>query len=91
MLGGAIGLAIAANVMNSWLKSHLSQTLTPSQLAALLESTDTLAALPASVQNIVRLVFAQGYTLQMKIVTGVAALQFPAILMMWKRKQLEVK
>jgi hypothetical protein len=90
MLGGAIGLAIASNIFNNWLTSQLSPVLTVSELAAILDSTDIYAALPPDVQDLVRLVVAQGYNPQMKVITGLAGAQSLGVLMMWKRKQLEV-
>lgn len=84
-LGGAVGLAIAFSVMNSYLKSHLSAILSPKDLAAVLQSTDVMATFTLDVRESVQEVFAQGYNLQYKIIAGLAAAQFPAAAMMWRK------
>lgn len=90
MLGGAIGLAIATSVMNGWLTSHLSSLLNTGTLNQILQNTEVISTLPAALQVTVRQVFSGGYNLQMRVVTGLAALQFPAIAMMWRKQQIKV-
>lgn len=91
MLGGAIGLAIATSLMNSHLKANLASHLSVSQLGALLTSSSSVHSLPLDLQALVRLVFAKGYLLQFRIVTGFCAAQFLATAMMWKRKAIRAQ
>ena len=70
--------------MNSVLKADLKSVLPPSQLAALLENIGVLATLEPTVSRTVKEVFARSYNLQMKIVAGIAAGQFPAAALMWR-------
>lgn len=71
--------------MNEYLKTHLATILSSDALAALLQSTETLAKFAPNVQEKVIEVFAQGYDLQYKIITGFAAAQFLAAILMWKK------
>ncbi|MCJ1380726.1 hypothetical protein MMC17_003834 [Xylographa soralifera] len=84
-LGGAIGLAIASSVLNSYIKSHSENILSPGDLAALLQSTDVLVTFAPDVRASLQDVFAQGYNLQYKIIAGIAAAQFPAAVLMWRK------
>lgn len=70
--------------MNSALKANLKNVLPPVQLAALLESTSVIATLEPTTSHIVKEVFARNFNLQMKIVAGIAAGQFPAAALMWR-------
>lgn len=84
-LGGVIGLSIASSVMNAYLKTRLATILAPDALAALLQSTAVLGTFAPNVQEKVIEVFARGYDLQYKIMTGFAAAQFLTVMMMWKK------
>jgi len=89
-LGGAVGLAITASVLNSYVSSRLSEVLLPDQIAALLQSSSILKGFTPAVQESVKVVFAKGYNLQMKILAGIAAGQLPAALFMWQKKNITV-
>ncbi|MCJ1263264.1 hypothetical protein MMC22_003134 [Lobaria immixta] len=84
-LGGVIGLSIASSVMNEYLKTHLAAILPLDELAALLQSTAVLVRFAPNVQQKVLEVFARGYDLQFKILTGFAGAQFLTAMMMWKK------
>lgn len=94
-MGGAIGLTIGSSLLNSYLKSHLAPPLlTTEQLDSLLLSTAVISKFESELQTAVKGVFASGYNLQMKVVTGFAAAQFPALLMMlrvvgWREVRIE--
>jgi hypothetical protein len=94
-MGGAIGLTIGSSLLNSYLKSHLAPpVLTTEQLDSLLLSTAVISKFEPELQTVVKGVFASGYSLQMKVVTGFAAAQFSAILMMlrvvgWREVKIE--
>lgn len=90
VMGGAIGLAIVTTAFNSLTTSHLRGLLAPDELAALLHSPATITSLPNSVQGPIRAAFGEGYNLQMAILSGLAAGQIPASLLMWQKKQITV-
>ena len=85
-LGGVIGLAIATNALNNYVKSRLSDSLTGEQLANLLRSVESVRLLPADLQDIVRSTFAEGYDLQMRIMIGFGAAQILMLGTMWEKK-----
>lgn len=89
-MGGTIGLATATGVLNSHVKSHLAQILSPDQISALLRTTNAFATLPPELLDPVRMIFARGYNLQLQVMIGFAAAQLPVTLLMWKRKNIVV-
>ena len=88
--GGVVGLAVATNALNSLINSRLSSVLTADQLASLLESVQTVATLPPSLQGTVRSAFADGYNLQMRIMIGFSAAQVLALALMLERNARRV-
>ena len=89
-MGGAIGLAIVTSVLNSHVQSILPGFLSQSQIDMLLQRSGTITQFPPHVQEMVKLVFAQGYNNQMKVLIGFAAAQIPGSLIMWQKKQIIV-
>jgi len=89
-LGGSIGLAIVGSVMYSWSKSQFLQILTPEQVEALLQTTTVISSFTPQIQESVRQILAQGYNLQMRILIGLAAAQFPATALMWQKKPIRL-
>ena len=77
-------------VLNRYVKSHLSTVLPPEQINKLLKSTQAFKTLAPNVAETVRLVFANGFNLQMKIMIGFSAAQIPATLLMWQKEQVRV-
>jgi MFS family permease len=90
ILGGALGLAIAAATMENYLRQNLPSLVTPEQLQLLLKNTASINTLPTDVKTAVIKVFADGYTLQMKITAGISALQLLAIGLIWDNPQILV-
>ena len=86
VFGGALGLALASAVMNSYLTSHLSHSIGSDYLAAVLQSTETIKAFPVDTQQLVLEKFAEGYNLQMKILAGFAGLQVLCVGLLWRGK-----
>lgn len=82
MMGGLIGLSIAASVMNSWIQQQLSSVLSTEQLTNLLQSTSSIHEFPSNPQVKVQEVFSQGYNQEMKVIVGFCAIQFLAGLCM---------
>lgn len=89
-MGGAIGLATATGVLNSYIKSHLAQILSPDQITTLLRTTDAFGELAPELKDSVRMIFARGYNLQIQVMIGFAAAQLPVSSLMWKRKNIVV-
>lgn len=89
-MGGTMGLAIATGVLNSHVKSHLAQILSPDQITTLLRTTDAFAALPSELLDPVKMIFARGYNLQLQVMIGFAAAQLPVTLLMWSRINIVV-
>ena len=89
-MGGAIGLATATGVLNSYTRSHLTRILSPDQIYALLRTTDAFAAFSPELIHSVKTVFAQGYNLQMLVMIGFSAAQLPVSLLMWQKQNIVV-
>ena len=85
ILGGAIGLAIATNVLNSSVRPALASILNQGQLGAILQSTAAIDVLSPALQEQVRSAFARGYNLQFKALIGLICAEFPATLLMWEK------
>lgn len=90
VMGGAIGLAIITTAFNSLITSRLGEFLSESQLIQLLKAPTTITSLSQDRQEVVRLTFADGYKLQLRILCGLAAGQIPASLLMWQKQQITV-
>jgi hypothetical protein len=88
ILGGAVGIAIMTAALENYLYNHLAPIVTPEQLSLLLKNTSVINQLPVDLRAAVLEVFADGYTMQMKIATAFSALQFLAVGMMWKKSQI---
>lgn len=82
-LGGVIGLAIVTNVLNSYIKSQLSISLSKEQMALLLQSTAYIPTFPPELQALVKDVYARAFNLQMKVVVGFAGAQVLALPLVW--------
>ena len=89
-MGGAIGLAIVTTVINGYIRNRLAGVLPPDQISALLQTTETLTALPPALAETVKSIFAKGYNLQLQVMIGFSAAQIPVTFLMWQRKQIRV-
>jgi hypothetical protein len=85
-----LGLAIASATMESYLRQELPALVAPEQLQLILKNTAVIKTLPPNVRNAILEVFADGYTLQMKVTAGISALQVLAVGMIWKNPQVFV-
>lgn len=83
-LGGALGLAIASNILNGRLAHHLQGLLAKNELHLLLENVELIKQLPDQLQDEVKNVFAGSYSTQLRVMIGFAAAQLPAILLLIK-------
>ncbi|KAI0396977.1 major facilitator superfamily domain-containing protein [Xylariaceae sp. FL0594] len=89
-MGSSIVLAISTSVFNTDALPKLQKLLRVSNSDELLFSGASLAALPPAVLAEARHVLAEGYNRQVLVLAVSAALQVPASLLMWKKKQLVV-
>lgn len=62
----------------------------PERLAAMLQSTAAIHEFPPEMQKFVLDAFADGYNLQMKIMTGFAGVQLLAVGLLWRKKLISV-
>ncbi|KAI1490504.1 major facilitator superfamily domain-containing protein [Biscogniauxia mediterranea] len=90
-LGGAAVVSIVTAVGNSWIRDRLSNSLTPLQIQAVFQSSETIRTLPANIQDLVRMTFSENFNLQMKIVLGFAVAGAITPLLMWRRAQVQVE
>ncbi|KAL8786452.1 MAG: hypothetical protein Q9213_002768 [Squamulea squamosa] len=90
VMGGVIGLAIVTAALNGLVRSKLQNLLSPQQIEELLRSAGAVSSMPGPIRDEVRMIFAEGYNVQMKILSGLAAAQIPASLLMWQKKQIVV-
>ncbi|KAI1330226.1 putative multidrug resistance protein fnx1 [Xylariaceae sp. FL0255] len=83
-MGGAVVLAIATALFNSYTNARLDAQIGFSDTNALIQVLPTLAQ---SVQDNVRRILATGFSHQVLVLAVSAALQVPATLLMWQKKQ----
>ncbi|TGO27878.1 hypothetical protein BPAE_0035g00210 [Botrytis paeoniae] len=83
-LGGALGIAICSNVLNSKIKSSLKGEVTAMQLKALLKSSQDISILPVSLQEDVRLAYAAGFSEQLKVLVGLSGCGILATFLLWE-------
>ncbi|OQD81649.1 hypothetical protein PENANT_c026G00598 [Penicillium antarcticum] len=84
-LGGAIGLAIASNILNGRLAHHLKGALTNHELHLFLENVKSIDYLSPHLQHQVKDVFAGSYSTQLRVMIGFAGAQIFAILLLLKK------
>ena len=84
-LGGAIGLSIASNILNSALRSKLAGLLDADTLRLLLDNIDVIKTLTPDAQVAVKEVFSRAYRTQFLVTVGFAAAQIPAAFLLLKR------
>lgn len=89
-MGSSVVLAISTSVFNTYTRPRLQELLGVSSSDDLLFSADALASLPPLLLEQVRHLLAEGYNRQVLVLAVSAALQVPASLLMWKKKQLVV-
>lgn len=88
ILGSAIGLAIVTAAFNSLVRGKLDDILPPGPVDDLLRSPATVKLFAEDLQGTILAAFGDGYNLQLKILAGLAALQIPSALLIWKKQQI---
>ncbi|RAK99185.1 MFS general substrate transporter [Aspergillus ibericus CBS 121593] len=85
ILGGAIGVSTATNLLNNTVENHLRTELPPNILENILKDIAVAETLPAHTQTLIRTAFADGYHKQLLMVLGFCAAQLFALSLMWER------
>lgn len=83
VLGGLISIGIATSLSTPYLRTHLTDVLPPELAYSVLEKTENMYSLPIEVREGVKAVFGKSFNLQIKMVIGFSAAQFPATWLMW--------
>ncbi|KAJ6188408.1 hypothetical protein N7519_003316 [Penicillium mononematosum] len=83
-LGGAIGLAIASNILNGRLAQRLQGVLTSHELHLFLENVKSIKSLSPHLQDVAKSVLASSFNTQLIVMIGFAAAQLPASLLLLK-------
>lgn len=86
VLGGSIGVAIAANILNNDLVSKLRGVLSQEQLKGLLASAQALSLIPPALQGSVQDSFAESFVQQMQVVLGLCCAGLLATLLMVEKR-----
>ncbi|KAI1753641.1 putative multidrug resistance protein fnx1 [Xylaria castorea] len=86
-MGGAVVLAIATSIFNSYVRPRLESQLGISNADVLIQ---ILPSLPQAIQDKARIILADGYSHQILVLAVSAALQIPATLLMWRKIQLRI-
>ncbi|KAI0165367.1 major facilitator superfamily domain-containing protein [Hypoxylon sp. FL1284] len=87
-LGSAIAVAVTAAVGNSWTQNELSGIISAEQFSGILRSAEEIKSLPPDLEQAVRVVFLQGFNLQMRILLGFAVAGVFTVLLLWKKPQI---
>ena len=67
VLGGTIGLAICSALLSNHVTNQTTGLLTAEQQSALLQSFQSIKVLPLEMQTMIRRVYADGYSQQMRV------------------------
>lgn len=86
MLGGTIGLAISATVLNHSLSSRLPAILSPSQIQEISNSLLYIAKLPEAQRDAVRLAYNDAFNEQFRVMLYFSAVVWLSSLLLWERK-----
>ncbi|KAI3324202.1 putative multidrug resistance protein fnx1 [Xylariaceae sp. AK1471] len=86
-MGGVMVLAISTSVFNTYVRPQLQSELGISNADTLIQILPTL---PLALQSEIRHTLAEGYSRQILVLAVSAALQVPATLLMWRKKQLRI-
>ncbi|KAL4979749.1 major facilitator superfamily domain-containing protein [Aspergillus desertorum] len=85
VLGGAVGLSVATNLLNNTVQDRLRGQVGPDALHNIMKNVSSMATLPESTQMLVRAAFADGYQRQLLMVLGFCAVEILALGIMWER------
>lgn len=86
VLGGTIGLAVLAQILNDPVSHRLSGIKDSGILHEILNSASRINQLSPTQQHAIREAFAEGYTLLMKVLSGFSGLVLVIALFTWERE-----
>ncbi|KAG8160023.1 hypothetical protein KVR01_010660 [Diaporthe batatas] len=86
VLGGTIGLAACAAILINHIRTEASKFLTADQVASILLSSENIAFLPIEMQTRTRVVYAAGYSEQMRIMLYFSAAATLSLLLVIERR-----
>jgi hypothetical protein len=86
VLGGSIGVAICANILNNHITDRLHGILDPLQIKALLASVQALELIPSEQREVVREAFTASFIQQMQIILGLSGAGLLLTLLMVERR-----
>jgi hypothetical protein len=89
MLGGLIGLSVAVSLSTPQVRAELLEVLPSPNVQHLLEKPEAINSLNGNSLGAVRSIFAKGYSLQIKMLVGLAVAQVPTTLLMWTNQVAE--
>jgi hypothetical protein len=90
ILGGAIGVSIATNLLNNAVKRGLEGVFSPLVIANILADVSTVSILSSSDQALVRAAFASGYQQQLVMILGFCTAEVAALALMWEKPLLRL-
>lgn len=91
VMGGAIVLAIATSVFNSYCTPQLAGYLSQYDITRhAIYSTQGLVKLSTADHKKVRLILAQGFNRQMIVLSAFATAQIPTSLLLWRKEPIRV-
>ncbi|CAI7613619.1 unnamed protein product [Penicillium manginii] len=84
ILGGALGVSIATNLLNNNAKNQLAAQLSADALVQILKDVSSVRTLSPTDQSIVHAAFAEGYHQQLAMILGFCAAESIALALMWE-------
>ncbi|KAE8372688.1 major facilitator superfamily domain-containing protein [Aspergillus bertholletiae] len=84
ILGGAVGVSIATNLLNNTAKTQLATQLPAPVLAGILRDVSSVDTLSTADQSIVHAAFGKGYHQQLAMMLGFCAAEVIALALMWE-------
>ncbi|KAJ5650183.1 uncharacterized protein N7484_003906 [Penicillium longicatenatum] len=84
VLGGAIGVSAATNLLNNTAREKLAIYLPTEELARILRDISSVKTLSLADQSIIHAAFAAGYHKQLAMILGFCAAEYIALVLMWE-------
>ncbi|KAM0499255.1 hypothetical protein ACHAO3_004290 [Verticillium nonalfalfae] len=86
VLGGTIGLAVCSALLIDHIRAQASAILTPTELASILSSSGNIALLPPEKQYETRVIFAEAYSRQMRVMLYFSLAALGSVLFLFEKK-----
>ena len=84
ILGDAVGVSIATNLLNNTVKSRITDKLPADVLSSILKDITTVKGLTQADQSIVLAAFKDGFTKQLIMILAFCAAEIIALMMTWE-------